>query len=1213
MLSIFKKIKIDYFLVFLIFIALFLIYNNYTPGTFLSGWDTLHPEFNFPLYFQRAFSFWQEHQGLGAPASQAHIADIPRVFLLWLLNFIFPMNFIRYSYFFLSIILGPVGLYLLTKFILNLDSKEKDSLVIKSSAFLGALFYLLNIGTMQHFIVPFEMFATKFAVLGFIYLYVIKYLIDGKQKNLLIFSLITLFSTSMAHTGTLWYIYFLGLVLFIFTFYIFKHKKIENLLQRSINLVAFTLLINLFWLLPNIYYGLNHGSDVIASKINRLFTQEAFYFNKKYGNISDFLLFKNFLFDWSIFNNSKESQALLSSWIIHLSNPFIKLLAFLFSTLSIGGAVMAIKKRSLILMALLPITFISTIFLLSNTPIFSQIFDLVRASNKLVGELLRFPFTKFSIYLIFTSSIYFAFINQFIIERLIKFFNKFKDYSVISVYFYTLIILVLIYSTPSFKGNFISPIIRVNIPSHYFELFKWFDSKENGRVLTLPMHTLFGWNYYVWEIEGKTQVYQGAGFNWFGIKQPTLNREFDRWYPYNEQAYKEFSYALYSKNSSLFINLLSKYKINYVLLDENIKNLENSNNKNLLIAESKKILQNIPKLKLTKLTNNISVYELNKNINNSKKYITKGAQISPKYSANYFDQAYVDYQTYFTYEDQQDNPNNIIYPARDFLLRSERVNKDILQFKNNKYYLKLHSIDSENQKINAPRINEIENTFYASIYLKGNEQNSDKRLILEYLIPRKKGATTSKQSINLGALTEFSQLVINNMIYEIPKKIGLKEIYLGDVSLNLKDENLITLINIDKINKTQLNEPEYNPFLCDDANVNQLFGINILNNGFDLFGKNAKTCLDIPIFNILNSQEIIRPTLLVNFQYKMPFNTRTEFCFYDKSTNSCLNKSILYPSIHNLLDFQAVLPSQNSQIDNLSLRFLFDTKKISTKSSLIIKNLSLDSPVKTKLLKFYINLNNITENINESLNLEGFFPSEKINILAKQINNEKNDCANKKSYFLDKKILKENGFEVLEYHSVEGTLCEAFTFSELNENSSYILGIESQNMSGLPLKICLEEDTTKKCVLEEELSSFKNMDYDYFVIPQYNNTGGYHLILRNISIGNVESINRLKSIKIVAFPFSYLQNIKILNKENYNKTDVLVFNQAYEKNWSAYLSGKRLKDHVLVNNWANGWVVDNNTDVNDIKFVFWPQYLEYLGFISLIFSFACMIFWKKKS
>jgi len=61
-----------------------------------------------------------------------------------------------------------------------------------------------------------------------------------------------------------------------------------------------------------------------------------------------------------------------------------------------------------------------------------------------------------------------------------------------------------------------------------------------------------------------------------------------------------------------------------------------------------------------------------------------------------------------------------------------------------------------------------------------------------------------------------------------------------------------------------------------------------------------------------------------------------------------------------------------------------------------------------------------------------------------------------------------------------------------------------------------------------------------------------------------------------------------------------------------YLFGKELKEHVLVNNWANGWVLDNNDSPNH-KFItiFWPQYLEYLGFAILIFTFAGILFLKK--
>ena len=74
-----------------------IILNNYIPGTILSGWDTLHPEFNFPLNFERLiFGVWREEQGLGAVAAHAHMSDLPRVLLLWGSSFIFPLEFLRF-------------------------------------------------------------------------------------------------------------------------------------------------------------------------------------------------------------------------------------------------------------------------------------------------------------------------------------------------------------------------------------------------------------------------------------------------------------------------------------------------------------------------------------------------------------------------------------------------------------------------------------------------------------------------------------------------------------------------------------------------------------------------------------------------------------------------------------------------------------------------------------------------------------------------------------------------------------------------------------------------------------------------------------------------------------------------------------------------------------------------------------------------------------
>ena len=76
---------------------------TYKPGTWLSGWDTLHSEFDFPLALKRAWSgVWQEHQGMGAVASQAHMTDLVRLPWLVLLWMFLPLSALRYGFFFLT-------------------------------------------------------------------------------------------------------------------------------------------------------------------------------------------------------------------------------------------------------------------------------------------------------------------------------------------------------------------------------------------------------------------------------------------------------------------------------------------------------------------------------------------------------------------------------------------------------------------------------------------------------------------------------------------------------------------------------------------------------------------------------------------------------------------------------------------------------------------------------------------------------------------------------------------------------------------------------------------------------------------------------------------------------------------------------------------------------------------------------------------------------
>jgi len=172
MKNFFNKYKYQ-LLLFIVVSVLFFV--NYKSGTYLSGWDNLQTELNPGLAVKRAFfSVWEEYQSFGLTAGMAHAADLPRAVFLWIMSFIIPQNMIRYFYHFLMLLLGGMGAFVLFK---------KTSAV---NAFFGALFYMLNLGTVQIFYLPFESFSTFFALLPWgiwAFLFVIARNIVTKQSQ----------------------------------------------------------------------------------------------------------------------------------------------------------------------------------------------------------------------------------------------------------------------------------------------------------------------------------------------------------------------------------------------------------------------------------------------------------------------------------------------------------------------------------------------------------------------------------------------------------------------------------------------------------------------------------------------------------------------------------------------------------------------------------------------------------------------------------------------------------------------------------------------------------------------------------------------------------------------------------------------------------------------------------------------------------------------
>ena len=95
-------------------LVVLLFITNYVPGTILSGWDNLHPEFDFGLNIKRSiFAVWQEYQGVGLLGGMAHAADLPRQIFLLFLSLFLPLNSLRYIWTFIMLFVGSAGAYFL--------------------------------------------------------------------------------------------------------------------------------------------------------------------------------------------------------------------------------------------------------------------------------------------------------------------------------------------------------------------------------------------------------------------------------------------------------------------------------------------------------------------------------------------------------------------------------------------------------------------------------------------------------------------------------------------------------------------------------------------------------------------------------------------------------------------------------------------------------------------------------------------------------------------------------------------------------------------------------------------------------------------------------------------------------------------------------------------------------------------------------------------
>ncbi|MBI2465451.1 hypothetical protein HYV64_04900 [Candidatus Shapirobacteria bacterium] len=730
-------------------------FANYVPNTYLTGWDNLMPELNIWMNLKRSlFAVWQEYQGLGLVGGMGHATDLIRQLIILPFTLVLPTNLIRYLWHFAMLFLGTFGIYFgVNKLFLN----HKSYFIIPFSS---ALFYLLNFGTIQYFWAPLETFSTFWGFFPWLIFFLFDYLETPNNKNLKKIFWINLLAIPSFYVQTLFVVYMLCVSLILFSHFVFHFRSWKLEVGNSIRTILLILLINSFWLLPQIYFLKENLHSPIAGIGNFMSSEESFTRNQNRGYLSDFLILRNYYIDFP------DSQGpFMAPWIVHFSSQYILICGYIIGSLTIFGLIFLLSAPKQLSFKKLSVVFIfllSALTLLSATPPFSGFNTLIRFSD-LLNQIFRAPFTKFIVPTIFSFSLLIA----YGLHALAQFFTQIKYSQKVftPLFFIFYFLLLFTFSFPVFKGNLFSSKMRQTILPEYFEMFRHLQAKSpTARISNLPSGSFWGWTNYLWG-------YRGSGFIWYSLPQPILDRAFDAWNLTNEQYYWEINLALQKRDPILLSQVLKKYSIEYILFDNNIYFPDEFIYAKQSVATPSLLLQT-PGVFLDQRFGNISLYRTS--VTTSPYLLT-----NPTNSSNSGflseDSIYVQHQDYISTPSTQ----SLDYPFVN--LFTNRLQNEIpYQFKVDSDTLSI-SRKSDNYKTTIPLDNSINITKNKSknISLLSNRHNSQ---LLAYNFP---SATLSKSyliQVNYQYLTGLPLTISVNsdnlqqkyLYTKLDKKTGLQ-------------------------------------------------------------------------------------------------------------------------------------------------------------------------------------------------------------------------------------------------------------------------------------------------------------------------------------------------------------------------------------------------------------------------------------------------------
>ncbi len=219
--------------------------------------------------------------------------------------------------------------------------------------------------------------------------------------------------------------------------------------------------------------------------------------------------------------------------------------------------------------------------------------------------------------------------------------------------------------------------------------------------------------------------------------------------------------------------------------------------------------------------------------------------------------------------------------------------------------------------------------------------------------------------------------------------------------------------------------------------------------------------------------------------------------------------------------------------------------------------------------------------------------------------------------------------DVVRLMTTDAFTCQKFTFTDINTTDAFVLAVQSRHIAGEPLLISIT-NKGRPAGMDIQVPKHTDVMHDYYFLPPtFPSEVELTITLSNASYNQYTSINDLEAVtlyaamqtlpapeteksiiklpKQISHPISGLYIIDLPPGES---TGILTLNQSFNTGWKAFdANHTELQDHVLVNNWANGWRLTE--EHGQIVIVFLPQLLQYAGF--LLMGIPGILVWHTKT